>query len=212
MKIAVLLLLLVTVCFVATSGRRRFLPTVADAADATDFLDGQERSGHKANGRFFFWPWNLRFTTQNYLTSTQVVTVFSTLTSISFTRCIPASLFSNALAQASSCRRRRRAVEYDVDVAELFDHPIVPSAVEQLEASAAPSTADQLGARSEPLIEASTDGDSSGRLNNGNLGVLIAAVTSTVTSYSITTTTYRTTAQLATTSALFCLPAGYGVC
>ena len=38
MKIAVLLLLLVTVCFVATSGRRRFLPTVADAADATDFL------------------------------------------------------------------------------------------------------------------------------------------------------------------------------
>ena len=37
MKIAVLLLL-ATVCFVATSGRRRFLPTVADAADATDFL------------------------------------------------------------------------------------------------------------------------------------------------------------------------------
>ena len=90
---------------------------------------------------------------------------------------------------------------------------MIPShSIDRLEASAAPSTADQLGARSEPLIEASTDGDSSGRLNNGNLGVLIAAVTSTVTSYSITTTTYRTTAQLATTSALFCLPAGYGVC
>ena len=89
--------------------------------------------------RFFFWPWNLGFTTQNYLTSTQSITVFSTLTSIFFTRCVPASLFSNALAQASSCRRRRRAVEYDDDLAELFEQPIVPSAVEQYALSFVPA-------------------------------------------------------------------------
>ena len=85
------------------------------------------------------------------------------------------------------------------------------SLVNRLEASAAPSTADFFESRSEPLIEASSE-DASARIHNGNFGVIIAAVTSTFTSYSITVTTYKTTAQLATTSALFCLPYGYAVC
>ena len=83
--------------------------------------------------------------------------------------------------------------------------------VERLMATAVPSLTDREVGRSSPDIESSAELPRTRGQRTG-FGVVVAVVTSTITSYSVTTTTMRTTAQLATTSAIFCLPFGYTVC
>jgi hypothetical protein len=62
------------------------------------------------------------------------VTVSTTMTSIVIARCIPATVFTNAAAQAASCRRRRQAPHLQVEFKDEFSDPsqlIAPSDVEQ---------------------------------------------------------------------------------
>jgi len=208
------------VCFVAVAYQERIpkiplpwldpSPAVGDENRALKFSFSDKTKINPDSQARFFWPWNFG-STSNYLTSTQYVTVSSTLTSIIFSRCVPASLFAAAANQASTCRRRRRAIEIDSDIPGDDWQHIAPSRVEPLMATAVPSLTDREVGRSSPDIESSAELPRTRGQRTG-FGVVVAVVTSTITSYSVTTTTMRTTAQLATTSAIFCLPFGYTVC
>ena len=74
-------------------------------------------------------------------------------------------------------------------------------------ASVSPSM-DRSARMLQPEIHSSRDDDANGR----NLGLLVAAYTSTITSFSITTTTFKTTAYIASGTSLYCVPYGYTVC
>ena len=196
-----------------------------------------ERTGDDG-GRFLLgWKFLLG---ANYVTYTLTswASITSTLTSLSITRCVPATLFLNVAAQASSCRRRRAIIE-DIEFDEDADaDSITPSIVEQWEhfnlnvrlnetmltvkhfdlnrmkvSELPPSMSEVRRLETPEILSSSGDTIEAPRHQTGrNLYQYVVTVTSTSISYSITTTTWKTTAVMASTSTILCLPYGYSVC
>merc|ERR1712071_384392 len=159
------------------------------------------------DGRFFGLLSSINFVPT--VTSSIFATVTSTGTVGSVQSCIDVGDFAAGLTTA--CRRRRRA---DVELLDTLN--IQTSEIETIKTSAVP----QLTKREvEPVIVSSFESQANdevfGEKREGRLfgASFVSTVFSTITSWSLTTTTAKATAKFAKeTSVLSCLPAGYIVC
>jgi len=159
------------------------------------------------DGRFFGLLSSINFVPT--VTSSIFATVTSTGTVGSVQSCIDVGDFAAGLTTA--CRRRRRA---DMELLDTLN--IQTSEIETIKTSAVP----QLTKREvEPVIVSSFESQANdevfGEKREGRLfgASFVSTVFSTITSWSLTTTTAKATAKFAKeTSVLSCLPAGYIVC
>ncbi|XP_057369325.1 uncharacterized protein LOC130690329 isoform X2 [Daphnia carinata] len=167
------------------------------------------------NPRFFI---NYYTNVASLLTKTATFTVTSSLSLTSIQSCIAAAKFLDDAAKSKACRRKREIID-NAPHSEDLQFAIIPSQTQQVTPTAVPSLDGETGHLPPYQVDSFNDnvGELSGSIsaaqNLRERRFLKYSVTSTtVTTFSILSTTVTKTVALAGDGEVECLPSGYVVC
>lgn len=168
----------------------------------------------------FFFNGNVGFAapsvTNNFLIKTSYVFTTATGTVCKLSTCIPASLFSasNGVTLTNViCRKRREVLELfgeKVPIQPATVKPAITTTILDPDFKPVPEERQMMMSPYPVLLESSLDDASDPEATRTKRFAFV--LTTTLTSYSLATTTYTITIRPASTSSLTCRPSAYAIC